>query len=1015
MGHQALLDVADRIAAINKSLKAGSLSADDGKYLLSNYCYKYSDSELAVGRMGAADLDRTDDDSDTIWFTTTVLEEDRDGDVVLPRGRMGDNYAKSPAWFFGHQDWAIPIGTSWDNDGRVMVEVFDDRIRQGCRFDMEDEDAHFLHGKVRRKFLNGTSIAFVPVEAERRDEFEKARTHSKPQLPPGWLFKRWDHTETSIVGVGSNPHALAEMREEERKNISPRMYKCLGEYCAKARGRCFTGYCPAPVRRKSCGCKGKGECECSKTPGAMTGGGIDPDKPGNTNLQRGGPRATGAKAATQADIESGDSLLVEDRTDKSTDVRKMSRDEKRRLVAGLIEHHELGQLEDWMQEEGLSQADAKWSIDHIIQQLARGYGGRKHGLSPYDAANYILHHTGDKIKCAKCAGKGQVRKRLCAHCGASGVRKDAGPAIYATVALAKLGIGAARFLAKLGVSAYEYFMGKKQEGKTPEQAAADAKQDMNQKALNTASGSAGGYTVPPADRKRKAVSGSQAAGELDESGKLQRNGGKGKPVADTDTPGYVVCAECDGTGNCGACDGDGEDCSTCGGSGECPDCSGVGHVQKKADKKGLKMFVVKTAIGYVAKENDDDEEFTDDAEMAKLFDDADDAQEKADEVDGEVEEVDKDSVDEPFNPMPGASFLAKLHRHAKSETDFVDQALKELDNPGLREAIGAAYADGARPSGDALKALVDEHYQDQGDGYFDKVLKAMEGDTGGSGQQPTGEENLVEAGEIPPEETEEAPVQQDPATEEILERYQDEKGFWREKSAGRIRVVQGKKYLVRKQPIPSPAPQQLPDDEPMKDAADFLDGMSDDDDVPKSYRGSAKVLAKGLRKAADGAYVQGSGKSEEVDEGETPAPFNKEAAKDAADFLSGVSEDDDVPKGYRSGAKAHAKALTEAGKLQRNGGSGSELTDAGKLQRNGGSGSTTGDGGGSRQGKPANKPHGEYIVGSGKPKIEDGGPDGTAGRAGAKRNQFDYNKALQEEMEATQRMFRMHTGLNLGN
>ena len=247
--HPAISDIYERRQRIDKALRAGDLLATDGAFLTENYAFIYKDGPspiLGMGRSDSAEAGQADDSEYSIPFVITTLEEDRDGDVVVPAGYRGENYKRNPVWFFGHQQWEIPIGTSRSKDGRIAVYPEENRIRAICYFDSGDEDAMFIYGKVKRGIINATSIAFVPIEAYRREYEEKARTHNpQPLMPPGWLFKVWDHTETSVVGVPSNAGAIRDSLDREKSFISPRLQKGLRAYAATAKG-CWNGWCPCP-------------------------------------------------------------------------------------------------------------------------------------------------------------------------------------------------------------------------------------------------------------------------------------------------------------------------------------------------------------------------------------------------------------------------------------------------------------------------------------------------------------------------------------------------------------------------------------------------------------------------------------------------------------------------------------------------------------------------------------------------------------------------------------------------
>lgn len=210
------------------------------------FAYVYKDGKnglslptLGMGRSGSLDLSDTTDEY--FSFIISELQEDRDGDVVVPMGCDLTNFSRNPVWHFGHQELMIPIGTSRAPDGRICVFPEEKRIKARWYPDYPDPDAAFIAGKVKRGILNATSIAFVPIEAHRRDDVHKAHQHGDGAS--GWVFSRFDLTEVSIVSVPSNAGAVRDMLDAEKSFIRPRLQKALGAYAAQAKG-CWNGWCP---------------------------------------------------------------------------------------------------------------------------------------------------------------------------------------------------------------------------------------------------------------------------------------------------------------------------------------------------------------------------------------------------------------------------------------------------------------------------------------------------------------------------------------------------------------------------------------------------------------------------------------------------------------------------------------------------------------------------------------------------------------------------------------------------
>ncbi len=269
----AIAEFKSRKTRIDRALRDGTLTEADGNVLTQSYAFVYKDGRVpTLGYAHSGGVQQDSDSDDTIWCVVTTNEEDRDGDIIEPRGRIGNNYAKNPVWLFGHGDWDMPVGSCKDANGNIMVQVEDERVLQGCRFDLEDPDAHFLHGKIKRGFINATSIAFVPLAARRRTDYEKAQYTNNEIGPLGHHFTKWDHTETSWVPLPSNAGAIRDALDQEKSYISKKFQKTLGKYAALSvneSGGCWGGWCPSfretTVKKKITTPQKKAGCGCHKT------------------------------------------------------------------------------------------------------------------------------------------------------------------------------------------------------------------------------------------------------------------------------------------------------------------------------------------------------------------------------------------------------------------------------------------------------------------------------------------------------------------------------------------------------------------------------------------------------------------------------------------------------------------------------------------------------------------------------------------------------------------------------
>jgi hypothetical protein len=251
---QVFQAIAERQDRINDAVKKGhggiAVSKSD------KFVWKDSGRDvLYTGNPQGADLKTGTGYDNAISFTISVQSVDRDGDVVVSKGCHLENYKLNPVVFWGHQSNDIPIAKAVDPKGRLCVFPMEGKIKATAFFDLEDPDASLIHSKYSRGYLSATSVAFVPIEAYKRNEVEKA--HRGDTSPDGWTFVQWDMTEFSCVGVPAQAGAVRDIMDKEKSFISPRMVKALRPFAAVAKGRCFSGWCPCPPCEKDLGDKVK--------------------------------------------------------------------------------------------------------------------------------------------------------------------------------------------------------------------------------------------------------------------------------------------------------------------------------------------------------------------------------------------------------------------------------------------------------------------------------------------------------------------------------------------------------------------------------------------------------------------------------------------------------------------------------------------------------------------------------------------------------------------------------------
>lgn len=125
---------------------------------------------------------------------------------VLLSGADLEQFKKNPVMYYNHDDWAMPIGR-WENirleNGRLMADPV---------FDMEDEKAAKIAGKVERGFLKMASIGLRVIERS-----EEPKLMLAGQKYP--TVTKWQLREASIVGIGANHNAI-RLYDENNKLLN---------------------------------------------------------------------------------------------------------------------------------------------------------------------------------------------------------------------------------------------------------------------------------------------------------------------------------------------------------------------------------------------------------------------------------------------------------------------------------------------------------------------------------------------------------------------------------------------------------------------------------------------------------------------------------------------------------------------------------------------------------------------------------------------------------------------------
>lgn len=161
----------------------------------------------------------------------------RDGFILEQRGLEFDRYRENPVVLYAHDDAgmfgdsrALPIARSADEsfiEDRDMTTAV-------AHFDMEDEFARAVLGKIDRKLINATSIRWIPLE-HRIDRIK--RHEDSDQTEPVIVFVRSEVLEWSFVPIPADPNAIIQRADGGRM-----------EFCADEACRLLSGDTKPPTR-----------------------------------------------------------------------------------------------------------------------------------------------------------------------------------------------------------------------------------------------------------------------------------------------------------------------------------------------------------------------------------------------------------------------------------------------------------------------------------------------------------------------------------------------------------------------------------------------------------------------------------------------------------------------------------------------------------------------------------------------------------------------------------------------
>lgn len=133
--------------------------------------------------------------SKTKSFILTDESVNTYGFRILMSGGDLEQFRRNPVMFYNHNDWETPIGR-WEN-----IRLEDGKLLADPVFDMDDENAKKIAGKVDRGFLRAASIGLRIIEKS-----ESPELILQGQKYP--TVTKWQLREASVVTIGANHNAL---------------------------------------------------------------------------------------------------------------------------------------------------------------------------------------------------------------------------------------------------------------------------------------------------------------------------------------------------------------------------------------------------------------------------------------------------------------------------------------------------------------------------------------------------------------------------------------------------------------------------------------------------------------------------------------------------------------------------------------------------------------------------------------------------------------------------------------
>lgn len=149
--------------------------------------------------------------------------EDREGDIIVPKGVHLKNFNKNPVvlWEHGFGEITRPIAKCQHPDGTLALEVEDDQILATSYFTDKSLESLQIFHLIAEGLVRATSVRAVPI---------KSSTRKTSNNGVGIILEEWELIEWSWGALGVNPDAIARTVQRgtiEGRNIADPLLKSL--------------------------------------------------------------------------------------------------------------------------------------------------------------------------------------------------------------------------------------------------------------------------------------------------------------------------------------------------------------------------------------------------------------------------------------------------------------------------------------------------------------------------------------------------------------------------------------------------------------------------------------------------------------------------------------------------------------------------------------------------------------------------------------------------------------------